>query len=124
MGALDHFPKPIFAILAICFLCAAPRAMDIDSCQNLSAVGTTYTLTVPVTSTPTCFNVTAENVTLDCNGFTITGSNVSGTTGIHSNQPKRQQSQAPELAGDFVRGETQTQYAVVFAANRDVVIHV
>ena len=67
------------------FLCAAPLAMTVDSCQNLSAAGTTYTLNQSVSSAGTCFNVTAANVTLDCNGFTITGSNSTGFFGIYIN---------------------------------------
>ena len=38
-----------------------------------------------VTSTGTCFNVTAANVTINCNGFTITGNNASSYYGITTN---------------------------------------
>ncbi|MFA5108838.1 MAG: right-handed parallel beta-helix repeat-containing protein [Candidatus Micrarchaeia archaeon] len=34
----------------------------------------------------TCFNITAANITLDCAGYTITGSNTSNTFGVYSNQ--------------------------------------
>jgi len=56
-----------------------------DSCGTLSTPNTIYTLTQNVSSTGTCFTVTASNVTLDCNGFTV---NYSGTTtgyGVYAN---------------------------------------
>ena len=34
----------------------------------------------------TCFNVTAANVTLNCNGFSITGTNATNTYGVYSSQ--------------------------------------
>src|SRR3990172_9643122 len=34
----------------------------------------------------TCFNVTAQNVTLDCAGYNITGNNTADTYGVYSNQ--------------------------------------
>ena len=43
----------------------------ISSCQNLTIENATYVLTSNVSSTGTCFNVKANNVTLDCAGFTI-----------------------------------------------------
>ena len=36
------------------------------TCGVLSDAGTTYTLTQNVSSTGTCFNITAPNITLDC----------------------------------------------------------
>jgi len=56
-------------------------------CGNLSVAGTTYTLSEDVSIAGTsCFNVTAQNVALDCAGFSVMGSNASSTYGIYSNQ--------------------------------------
>ena len=63
---------------------AAPAAA---SCGTLSTPNNVTTLASNVSiNGQTCFNVTAENVTLDCNGFDIRGNNASGTYGIYSNQ--------------------------------------
>jgi len=45
------------------------------------------TLTFNQSSAGTCFNVTAQNVTILCNGFSITGNNSSSTYGIISTAP-------------------------------------
>jgi len=44
---------------------------NINSCRNLSTAGETYILTQNVSSTGTCFNITANGITLDCNGYAI-----------------------------------------------------
>ncbi len=49
----------------------------VDACGTLSTVGATYTLNQSVSSSGTCFNITANNVVINCNGFTIT----SGSSG-------------------------------------------
>ena len=53
--------------------------------SNLSITGYTYEPGKSISATgSTCFNVTAANVTLNCNGFSITGTNATGTYGIYS----------------------------------------
>ncbi|MFH1607080.1 MAG: hypothetical protein ABIC91_07055, partial [Nanoarchaeota archaeon] len=53
-----------------------------DGCGTLSSAGTTYTLTSDVSSSGTCFTIGADNITLDCAGYTITGTqNGYGVTG-------------------------------------------
>lgn len=47
-------------------------ATPIGACTTLSNAGTTYTLTSNVTSTGTCFTISAQNITLDCNNNWIT----------------------------------------------------
>ena len=69
--------------------------MDIDigrgngvnqiSCGDLTEENTVYTLTSNVTSTGTCFNVLANNVTLDCRGFEINYSNDGSVAGYGVN---------------------------------------
>ncbi|MBI4150514.1 right-handed parallel beta-helix repeat-containing protein, partial [Candidatus Woesearchaeota archaeon] len=48
------------------------NSITIAACGNLSAFGKTYVLTADVTSTQTCFQVQNHNITLDCNGHTVT----------------------------------------------------
>jgi hypothetical protein len=56
-------------------------------CGNLNTTNTIYTMTANASiNGSTCFNVTAQNVTLNCNGYSITGNNVTSTYGIYSNQ--------------------------------------
>jgi parallel beta-helix repeat protein len=43
----------------------------LTTCQNLDQDNTTYTLVVNVSSADTCFTIAANNITLDCNGYTI-----------------------------------------------------
>ncbi|MEM4590005.1 MAG: right-handed parallel beta-helix repeat-containing protein, partial [Candidatus Micrarchaeia archaeon] len=60
----------------------------ISNCGTLSTVGETYILTSNVSSTGTCFTIAADNVTLDCQGYTInhtgsgSGISASGRTNI------------------------------------------
>ncbi len=59
----------------------------ISTCGALGSANTTYALNQSVLATGgTCFTVTAQNVTLDCQGYSITGNNASGTFGVYSNQ--------------------------------------
>ncbi|MFA6907249.1 MAG: right-handed parallel beta-helix repeat-containing protein, partial [Candidatus Micrarchaeia archaeon] len=56
-------------------------------CAAISTPGQIYTLQTNISASgATCFNITAENVTLDCAGFGISGTNSSGTFGVYSNQ--------------------------------------
>ena len=73
-------------LLAFAILSSASYALtSVSSCQNLSVAGETYQLTANISvSGFNCINVTAANVTLDCAGFNITGSNASGKYGVYS----------------------------------------
>jgi surface protein len=57
-------------------------------CDTLTSANTIFTLASNTTSSGTCFIVSATNVTIDCNGYTITGNNVSNSYGVYSNQNK------------------------------------
>ena len=57
-----------------------PGAINLTSCQTLDTANQEYLLTQNVSSTETCFNITADNVTLDCQGYKINYS-TDGTTG-------------------------------------------
>ncbi len=57
------------------------------SCGALSTAGATYTLTSNYSiNGATCFSITAQNITLDCAGYSITGNNSTSTYGVYSNQ--------------------------------------
>ena len=56
------------------------------TCGVLATPNSVCTLTQNLTSTGTCFTVMAENVTIDCARYDITGSNARDTYGIYSNQ--------------------------------------
>jgi len=46
--------------------------ISVTSCQNLSITGESYILQNNILATPaTCFNITADDITLDGNGFTL-----------------------------------------------------
>ncbi|UCD21009.1 MAG: hypothetical protein JSW08_00460, partial [archaeon] len=44
---------------------------EIDACAELNSANEVYTLNQSVQSDDTCMNISAENVTLDCDGFDI-----------------------------------------------------
>jgi len=49
----------------------------IDSCTNLNVAGATYTMTASISnSTSNCMNISANDITLDCAGFTIDGDDI------------------------------------------------
>ncbi|MFH2028607.1 MAG: LamG-like jellyroll fold domain-containing protein [Nanoarchaeota archaeon] len=52
------------------------RFVTVDAvldCGELNSSGTTYTLSEDVTTDGSCFNITADNITLDCSGYSIIG---------------------------------------------------
>ncbi|MFA6214576.1 MAG: LamG-like jellyroll fold domain-containing protein, partial [Candidatus Micrarchaeia archaeon] len=56
-------------------------------CSNLTTAGSTYTMYADASASgATCFNVQAENITLDCSGYAIIGDNSTGSYGVFSNQ--------------------------------------
>ena len=61
---------------------ALSEVADFSSCTNLSQVNTKFHLTANITDnslTAPCINITAENITLDCQGYAIkSDDNVSG----------------------------------------------
>gem|GEM_PF-3439706 len=56
--------------------------MNISSCQNLDAENMTYYLNQSVNSSGTCFNIIANNITLDCQGNSIDYANSETGYGI------------------------------------------
>jgi hypothetical protein len=62
------------------------QANNITTCTNLSTSNTIYTLNTSISTenNQTCLNITANNITIDCKGESITGINT--TFGIYSDQ--------------------------------------
>ncbi|PIN84107.1 hypothetical protein COV61_01160, partial [Candidatus Micrarchaeota archaeon CG11_big_fil_rev_8_21_14_0_20_47_5] len=60
----------------------------LSSCANLSIAGTSYTLSADISgwNGGTCFNVSAENITLDCQGHAASGANATNTHGVYSDK--------------------------------------
>ncbi|GAJ23859.1 unnamed protein product, partial [marine sediment metagenome] len=63
-------------------------AINIDNCSNLNQAGGQYYLTANIfnSSNKKCMNITADNVLLDCQGYTIDGIDTSQTPGVYANQ--------------------------------------
>ncbi|MDB4303690.1 right-handed parallel beta-helix repeat-containing protein, partial [Desulfosarcina sp.] len=55
-----------------------------QQCGTLDQANTIYTLTNDISATGDCFTITADNVTLNCAGFTITGDNSSGSNAVYT----------------------------------------
>ncbi len=53
---------------------------DLTGCKNLTYAGQTYRLIGDIQTTSTCFNILANNITLDGNGMSIVYGNQSGGT--------------------------------------------
>ncbi|MBM3229763.1 hypothetical protein FJZ26_04995, partial [Candidatus Parvarchaeota archaeon] len=54
------------------------------ACGNLSITGASYTLGVSISDiASSCFNLTANSVSLQCNGLSIDGADTAGTAGIN-----------------------------------------
>jgi|GEM_PF-5633184 len=63
-----------------------PSLTTISSCQNLTSADTfevTTNIAGVQSSDTVCIRIKANDVTLDCKGFSITGTNTGGTTGIY-----------------------------------------
>lgn len=58
-------------------------AYEISACQEIDSAGT-YTLTDNIEATGTCFNITADNVTLDGAGFSIDGGDSGYYYGVYA----------------------------------------
>ncbi len=88
------------------------------SCGVLSEAGQTYTLTSNVNSTGTCFNITAQNITLDCAGNWITYSTggAANTYGIVTNKFNSTIKNCNVLDGNWASAQT-SRYGIYFNEN-------
>ncbi len=74
----------IFILMALQYSSLAYADSPIAACQNLTVADTVYVLTADVVSNATCFNIQANNVTLDCNGSMINYSQVSAGYAVYA----------------------------------------
>ena len=72
-----------FTVFLISLLTINVFGLDITNCGTLNVPDTIYTLQNDVNSIGTCFTISANNITLDCNNNLIKGSNTGN--GISSN---------------------------------------
>lgn len=81
--------KKLFLLLTFLFV-GLVAAEDFNNCTTLSNPNTVYQLTQNLTNASTCINITASNITLDCQWYGIT---ITGTTAlqhgilVNTNQP-------------------------------------
>ena len=67
--------------------CADYRPLTTNqTCRSLTTANSTETLAENLSVSSICFTVMAANVTLNCNGYTITGGNTTDAYGVYSNQ--------------------------------------
>ena len=76
--------KPFLLALILISLASFAHCEEASECGDLGTANALYTMSGPLSNDSTCFNITAENVTLDCAGFPITGQNLTGSYGIRS----------------------------------------
>ncbi|HPD81692.1 MAG TPA: right-handed parallel beta-helix repeat-containing protein [Candidatus Pacearchaeota archaeon] len=99
--------------------------IEISSCMTLSESGEAYILTQNVTSTGTCFNISASNVTLDCQNSWIIYSTggATNTYGIYTNPGLDSIiiKNCNILDGNFASSQT-TRYGIYFYSTSNSVI--
>ena len=64
-------------LLTIFLIIPSFAATNVSSCMTLSTPHEIYTLNQSVNSAGTCFNITANNITLNCQGYSINYSQIS-----------------------------------------------
>ena len=81
--------KIIFPLMFI-FMLTSVLAVNIADCTTLSSASTTYDLTGDITNknwvAGACMDITANNVILDCHGYTIDGMRVDGDVSTLNSQ--------------------------------------
>ncbi len=119
--------KGIILILFVCLVSVSfisawadntSAYQEVDGCNLLNTTGANYVLTGNVTSTGNCFNITAQNITLDCAGKWITYSTggAASTYGIYTNQFNSTIKNCNVLDGDWTSLES-TRNAIYFDGN-------
>jgi parallel beta-helix repeat protein len=74
----------LFALVFVSLLCLSfVEAIDVTNCTTLDTQNGVYTLQNNITSSGTCITLTANNISLNLNGFGLNGSDSSA--GIHIN---------------------------------------
>jgi hypothetical protein len=107
----------------------ASASNQLTSCQNLTTSNTTYVLQNDVSSTGTCFEINANNISLNLNGHTITYGTGGGTeptpaitvcdswyTGLPSGECGGSSHAAPTIYnGDIVQSSNAAPFSHVFS---------
>ena len=57
----------------------------LQGCQDVNLVNSQIILSTNISTSSNCINVVAQNVTLDCAGFSITGNNAANSYGVYTN---------------------------------------
>ncbi len=63
--------KTSLLAVSLVLLSQFASSLDVSACGDLNSTNTYYKLTQNIEAGYTCFNVTASNITLDCQGFNI-----------------------------------------------------
>lgn len=85
---------PLFSILFILFLSSLSFAdTNISTCSNLNVTGETFLLTADIINSgnTTCMSILQDDITLNCQGYTIDGVGTLGTKGVYSLNSATQQ---------------------------------
>ena len=82
-----HNKKLIMYFMFSVFYFLMLESAEAVNCSTTLEANTVYILTEDLyINGSTCFNINVENVTIDCDGFSITGNNAGSTYGVYSNQ--------------------------------------
>ena len=74
-----------FMLAGLAIVSFPASAGDISGCTEITSAGV-YTLTADITDATLgkCINITVSDVILDCQGHTVDGNDVAGTTGVYT----------------------------------------
>ena len=76
---------PVIVMLSLLFLVNSGSAENISDCRALNESGTTYLLTADINGrVGSCFLVTANNITLDCQNYLVDGDSTGTDYGIYN----------------------------------------
>jgi parallel beta-helix repeat protein len=90
-----------------------------SECGTLDSAGSTYILIQNVSSSGTCFTITAQNITLDCNNYQINYS-INGTDnqyGIYTDQFNTTVKNCNIIDGNWSAGTGTSRYGIYFNTN-------
>jgi len=124
MKTIQHIKKKLSILSLFLLLSIISFSVSADSvteCVGLNTPNTIYTLTQDVNSIGTCFTITAENITLDCQGYKINYSSggIEGY-GIYSNTFNTTVKNCIITDG---LGNTSNSYAIYFASASNGIIN-
>ncbi|NOQ55510.1 MAG: hypothetical protein GQ477_01750 [Nanohaloarchaea archaeon] len=86
LGPLEiNYGSQAFTEVGAWYVAVDPSSIYISTCSNLNTTGATYYLTQNISNSTAinCMNISANNVTLDCQGHTIDGNSTIYTRGVY-----------------------------------------